>query len=167
MRHKLALSTENLQNHLMQISAFSDYTLRILLFLAVAGDRHATSREIAERYNLSFDHIAKAAQLLTREGYVTAARGRGGGLRLAKSPGEISIGKLLRTTEAGSGLVECMRPGPTKCIIAKVCGLAPILADANEAFYQSLDARTLADALPDYGALVGTFEANAHPARDH
>lgn len=145
----------------MQISAFSDYTLRILLFLAFACDRQATSREIAERYNLSFDHIAKAAQLLTREGYVAAVRGRGGGLRLAKSPGEISIGKLLRTTEAGSGLVECMRPGPTKCIIAKVCGLAPNLADTNEAFYQNLDAKTLADALPNYGALVKTFEANA------
>ncbi len=145
----------------MQISSFSDYTLRILLYLAVAGDRQVTSREIAERYNLSFDHIAKAAQLLTREGYVVAARGRGGGLRLAKTPGEISIGAILRATEAGSGLVECMRPGPTKCIIAKVCGLAPILADANEAFYRSLDARTLADALPDFKALAETFDANA------
>lgn len=144
----------------MQISSFSDYTLRILLYLAVAGDRQVTSREIAERYKLSFDHISKAAQLLTREGYVTAARGRGGGLRLAKSPGEISIGKLLRATEAGSGLVECMRPGPTKCIIAKVCGLAPILAEANEAFYQSVDAKTLADALPDYKALGDVFAAN-------
>ncbi|MGI9502246.1 MAG: RrF2 family transcriptional regulator [Geminicoccaceae bacterium] len=145
----------------MQISSFSDYTLRILLYLAVAGDRQVTSRQIAERYNLSFDHIAKAAQLLTREGYVIAARGRGGGLRLARSPDEISIGAILRVTEAGSGLVECMRPGPTSCIIAKVCGLAPILAEANEAFYRSLDAKTLADALPDYSALVGTFEANA------
>jgi len=141
----------------MQISSFSDYTLRILLYLAVAGDRQVTSREIAERYNLSFDHIAKAAQFLTRKGYAAAARGRGGGLRLAKSPDEISIGEILRATEAGSGLVECMRPGPTKCIIAKVCGLAPILADANEAFYRSLDNKTLADALPDYKALAETL----------
>lgn len=144
----------------MQISSFSDYTLRILLYLAVADDRQVTSREIAECYNLSFDHVAKGAQLLTREGYVVATRGRGGGLRLAKSPNEISIGAVLRATEAGSGLVECMRPGPTKCIIAKVCGLAPILADANEAFYQSLDAKTLADALPNFKALAGTFAAN-------
>ncbi|MGH1479443.1 MAG: RrF2 family transcriptional regulator [Geminicoccales bacterium] len=145
----------------MQISSFSDYTLRILLYLAVAGDRQVTSREIAERYHLSFDHIAKAAQLLTREGYVMGVRGRGGGLRLAKSPEEISLGAVLRTTEAGTGLVECMRPGPTRCIIAKVCGLAPIFADANEAFYRSLDAKTLADALPDYKALAQTLIANA------
>ncbi len=144
----------------MQISSFSDYTLRILLYLAVAGERQVTSREIAERHRLSFDHIAKAAQLLGREGYVLAARGRGGGMRLAKSPDEISIGAILRLTEAGSGLVECMRPGPTKCIIAKVCSLAPILADANEAFYKSLDRRTLADALPDYQALADTYAAN-------
>jgi len=145
----------------MQISSFSDYTLRILLYLAVAGDRQVTSREIAERYKLSFDHIAKAAQFLTREGYVAAARGRGGGLRLAMSPDEISIGAVLRGTEAGSGLVECMRPGPTQCIIAGVCGLVPILAEANEAFYRALDAKTLADALPDYKALGDVYLANA------
>ena len=144
----------------MQISSFSDYALRILIYLAVAGDRQVTSREIAERYHLSFDHIAKAAQFLTREGYVAGARGRGGGLRLAKPPEEISIGAILRTTEAGSGLVECMRPGPTKCVIAKVCGLAPILADANEAFYQSLDGKTLADALPDYKRLAQALSAS-------
>jgi len=132
----------------MQIQAFSDFTLRILMYLAVAGDRLVTSREIAETYDLSFDHIAKASQLLAREKYVHAVRGRGGGMRLAKDPCDISIGEILRLTEAGSGLVECMRAGPTRCLIAPVCGLAPILADANEAFFASLDDRTLADALP-------------------
>ena len=144
----------------MRISAFSDYTLRVLLYLAVAGDRLVTSREIAERYALSFDHVAKTAALLAREGYVSASRGHGGGMRLAKKPDEISIGAVLRLTEAGSGLVECMRPGPNKCIIAKVCGLMPILAEANDAFYKSLDRRTLADALPNYRALADTYKAH-------
>jgi len=144
----------------MQISAFSDFALRILLYLAVAGDRQVTAREIAERYGLSFDHLAKAAGWLVREGYVKATRGRGGGMRLAKPPSEISIGTVLRMSEAGSGLVECMRPGPTRCIIAKVCGLAPILAEAHEAFYRTLDGRTLADALPDYQALVEIYAAS-------
>ena len=155
----LALSTESGQNQPMQMSSFSDYALRILLYLLVAGDRQVTSREIAERYGISFDHIAKAAQLLSREGYIASTRGRGGGLRLAKAPKDISIGAVLRITEAGSGLVECMRPGPTRCVIAKICGLAPILADANEAFYQSLDKKTLADASPDVKALADTFRA--------
>ncbi len=132
----------------MQINAFSDYTLRILMYLALAGDRLVTSREIAETYDLSFDHIAKASQLLARENYVSTVRGRGGGMRLVRDPSEISIGAILRMTEAGTGLVECMRSGPTHCILASVCGLSPILAGANEAFFATLDERTLADALP-------------------
>jgi Rrf2 family transcriptional regulator, nitric oxide-sensitive transcriptional repressor len=132
----------------MQINSFSDYTLRILMYLALAGDRLVSNREIAETYGLSIDHLAKASQLLTREKYVHAVRGRGGGMRLAKAPSEISIGEILRLTEAGSGLVECMRAGPIDCILAPVCGLAPILAEANDAFFSLLDGRTLADALP-------------------
>jgi len=132
----------------MQINAFSDYTLRILMYLALSGNRLVTSREIAKTYDVSFDHIAKAAQLLARENYVESVRGRNGGMRLAREPDEISIGEVLRLTEAGSGLVECMRAGPTHCKLASVCGLAPLLLDANEAFYASLDGKSLADAVP-------------------
>lgn len=133
----------------MQINTFSDYTLRILIYLALAGDRLATSREIADTYDLSFNHIAKAAQLLARENYVLSIRGRGGGIKLAMKPSEISIGKVLRLTEAGSYLVECMRPdGPVQCILAPHCGLSPLLNEANEAFFSLLDNKTLADALP-------------------
>lgn len=132
----------------MQINAFSDYSLRVLMYLAVTGDRLVSSREVSEAYNLSFDHIAKVSQFLVREGYVTAVRGRGGGMRLAKDPSEITIGDVLRKSEAGSGLVECMRGEPVHCVLAPVCGLNPIFAEANEAFFGMLDRRTLADALP-------------------
>ncbi len=147
----------------MQINAFSDYTLRILMYLALSEDRLVTSKEIASTYGLSFDHIAKAAQLLSREGYVEALRGRGGGMRLAKNPSEISIGRVLRRTEAGTGLVECMRPGASDCLLASVCGLAPILATANEAFFQTLDKRMLSDALPRKRILRKTLGLSASP----
>lgn len=133
----------------MQITSFSDYTLRVLMFLAVSRDRTVTAREIAETYDLSFDHIAKVSQFLARHGYVTATRGRGGGMTLAQSPDEISIGAVLRLSESGSGLVECMREGDVHCILAGICGLTPILSEANEAFFISLDSKTLADALPN------------------
>jgi len=148
----------------MQINAFSDYTLRILMYLALSGERMVTSKEIAETYGLSFDHIAKAAQMLSREGYVEAVRGRGGGMRLAKKPTEISIGSVLRLTEAGSGLVECMRSGESDCLLAPVCGLAPILSTANEAFFQTLDARMLSDALPRKKILKKTLGLEPTPA---
>lgn len=132
----------------MQICTFSDYSIRVLMYLAVAGDRLVTSREVAESYGLSFEHIAKVSQFLVRQGYVMAVRGRSGGMRLAKDPAQITIGEVLRKSEAGSGLVECMRGGPVHCVLAPVCGLNPIFAEANEAFFSTLDKHTLADALP-------------------
>lgn len=136
----------------MQLSSFSDFTLRILIYLAMEKDRSISTREIAERFDLSFDHLAKAAQFLSREGYVTASRGRGGGIRLARDPAQISVGEILRRTEAATGVVECLRSDPLRppqCKLAGVCGLTSIFADANEAFFSALDKRTLADSLPD------------------
>ena len=145
----------------MQISSFSDYTLRILMYVALEKDRLVTSKEIADTYGLSFDHIAKAAQLLSRKGYVDAVRGRGGGMRLAKKPSEISIGGVLRLTEEGTGLVECMRAGTSDCLLAPVCALAPILATAKEDFFQSLDKRMLSEALPRKRALRSALGLDA------
>jgi len=135
--------------HVMQISSFSDLTLRILICLGMQRDQNVSTREIASALNLSFDHLAKAAQLLSRHGFVSTSRGRGGGMRLAKDPSEISIGEVLRLTEAGSGLVECLRSGPIQCKLNPICGLKSILSDANEAFFVALYDKTLADALPN------------------
>lgn len=143
----------------MQISAFSDHTFRILIFLAMEPDRSVSTREIAETFDLSFDHLSKSAQFLSREGYVTATRGRGGGMRLARAPSDISIGAVLRGTEAGGGLVECLRAGPkpVQCRLAPICGLTGLFMDANDAFFAALDRRTLADALPGAPAFRRQF----------
>lgn len=143
----------------MQINSFSDFSLRTLMYLALNQDRLVTSKEIAASYDLSFDHIAKVAQFLTRHGYVESIRGRYGGMRLARKPDDISIGEVLRLAEAGTGLVECMRPGnkDVHCKLAKFCGLTPLLMDANEAFYKSLDNKMLSDALPKRNVFLEAF----------
>jgi Rrf2 family nitric oxide-sensitive transcriptional repressor len=129
----------------MQITTFSDYCLRILIFLAVSDGRRVSAREIAEHYGISVHHIAKAAKWLTREGYLAATKGKGGGLTLARTPEQIKIGPVIREAEEGSGLVECMRPNG-KCAIEGACGLASILCEARNAFFETLDRHSLADA---------------------
>ncbi|PKP70909.1 MAG: Rrf2 family transcriptional regulator [Alphaproteobacteria bacterium HGW-Alphaproteobacteria-5] len=145
----------------MQITAFSDYALRVLTYLAVTGDRLVPTREIAERQGLSFDHLAKVTQFLSREGYVEASRGRNGGVRLAIPPAEISIGEVLRRSEAGSGVVECLQDGEVSCMLAGFCGLTPLLAGATEAFFAALDKRSIADALTSPARHRKTFGLNA------
>lgn len=129
----------------MNITTFSDYTLRVLIYLAVNGDEKSTADEISASYDISFHHVAKAAQWLAREGYVNSERGRAGGISLAVGAAHINIGEVLRATESGTALVDCMRAAGGSCCITPACGLKLALAEAQAAFYNALDKFTLED----------------------
>ncbi|WP_271949894.1 RrF2 family transcriptional regulator [Ruegeria faecimaris] len=131
----------------MQITKFSDYALRILIHLATHEDGLMSTREIAAMQNLPFNHLAKISQWLTHEGYVESVRGRNGGMRMALPPNAISIGGLLRKSERGTPLVECMKEDGGCCVMTPACGLLPILNEAQEAFFAALDTKTLQDVL--------------------
>ena len=129
----------------MQLTLYSDYSLRVLIYLAVDSDRLATIEEIARSYGISKAHLTKVVHQLGVRGYVQTVRGRGGGLRLARRPEEIGIGEVIRATEEKMSLVECFEPGTSRCAIETACGLRPVLREALVAFLGVLDRYTLAD----------------------
>jgi len=129
----------------MNITSFSDYTLRVLIYLATNDGRKASADEIAKAYGISFHHVAKAAQWLVREGYLNSERGRNGGITLKLSAEEINIGKIVKATEDGTALVDCMKANGGACCIKSACGLKMALAEAQAAFYQALENFNLAD----------------------
>lgn len=137
----------------MNITTFSDYALRVLVYLA-ATDEKPSADKIANAYGISFHHVAKAAQWLAREGYVISERGRNGGIRLARAPKDINIGEILEATELKTALVECMRADGGTCCITPSCGLALALAEAKAAFYGALRKFTLADVTTQKTALA-------------
>ena len=137
----------------MNITTFSDYTLRVLIYLAIHEGKKSTADEIAKAYDISFHHVAKAAQWLARENYVISERGRSGGIFLSTPPEEINIGNVLKATEAGTALVDCMRAAGGSCCIAPACGLKLALAEAQAAFYTALESFTLADVITQKSAL--------------
>lgn len=137
----------------MNITTFSDYALRVLIYLAVDEAEKSTAKDIAESYDISFHHVAKAAQWLAREGYINSERGRSGGISLMRPTHDINIGELVRATEAGTVLVECMRPKGGACCIEPACGLKRALAEAQEAFYLTLGKFSLADVVDQKSAL--------------
>ncbi|WP_017932280.1 RrF2 family transcriptional regulator [Robiginitomaculum antarcticum] len=145
----------------MNITTFSDYALRVLIYLTTSGEGKVSAAQIATRYDISFHHVAKAAQWLSREGYIVAERGRGGGMRLARDPEDINIGAVLRQSEAGSALVECLREDGGACCIAPACGLQHALAEAQAAFYGALDAFTLVDVTAQKSALQTLLMVNS------
>lgn len=138
----------------MQLTQFSDYSLRVLLYLTAQRDRWVPLPEISRAYGVSHNHMAKVVQLLLDRGYVESSRGRTGGLRLAKSPGSINVGALLRATEPHLNLVECFDAESNTCPIDQVCGLKGALLAAQKAFLRELDRFTLADFEPKAPALI-------------
>ena len=129
----------------MKLTTFSDYTLRVLMFLALNRDRLATIPEIAAAYGISENHLMKVVQQLARAGVIESVRGKGGGIRLAREPEAIRLGQIVRASEGRAPIVECLSDDAGACRIAPACRLTAILVRAFDALYAALDEYTLAD----------------------
>lgn len=129
----------------MRLTRYSDYSLRVLMYLAVRPQNLATIDEISQAYGISRGHLMKVVHQLGRGGFVETVRGRGGGLRLARALEEIRVGDIVRDTEGRLDLVECFDPETNQCRIEPACALRGVLDEALDAFLSTLDAYTLAD----------------------
>ena len=130
----------------MRLSTFSDYNLRVLMYLGVQPDRLATIAEIAAAHEISENHLMKVVHQLGRSGYIETVRGKGGGMRLAKAPKEIVLGEVIRQTEGDIAMVECFSES-SSCRLLPACRLKGILGEALSAMFLVLDDYTLADLL--------------------
>lgn len=124
----------------MRLTRYTDFAIRIMLYLAAHEDRLCPIGEIAESYGISQNHLMKVASDLAGSGYVQSLRGRGGGLRLARPASEINIGEMVRHTEGQVDLVGC-----GSCALAPACGMVCAFKNAVEAFFATLEAHSLAD----------------------
>lgn len=127
----------------MQLTKFSDFALRVLMYTHAAGDRLVTIEEMARSYRVSRAHLMKVVNALTRAGYLKAVRGRAGGLRLAKAADEIRLGDVVKTTEPDFALVECFATG-NQCVISGRCRLPGVMKEALNNFIAALNRYTLA-----------------------
>ena len=128
----------------MRLTAHTDYSLRVLMRLALRPRALDTIAEIASAYAISEHHLMKVVHELGLAGYVETVRGRGGGLRLAKKAADISVGEVVRKMEPDLGLVACFRKDES-CTISSACVLASVLDEALQGFLGVLDRYTLAD----------------------
>lgn len=145
----------------MRLTVYSDYALRMLMYLAVKDDGLATVAEIAEAYGISKNHLTKVAYELGVAGFVETVRGRGGGLRLARPREEINLGIVVRQTEPDMALVPCFAPIDGDCAIERCCVLRKALQKACDAFLDVLDGYTLADLARPRSALRSLLEIPA------
>jgi Rrf2 family nitric oxide-sensitive transcriptional repressor len=151
----------------MRLSTFTDDSLRGLIYLAARPGRRATIGGIATAFGISENHLTKVVPGLGRSGWIATVRGRGGGLGLAVPAASIRVGDVVRRTEGDAQPADCFSPDRPGCVIAPVCRLRGVLAEAVEAFCAVLDRHTLADPTRDGGALARVlFAERAAPARD-
>jgi Rrf2 family nitric oxide-sensitive transcriptional repressor len=143
----------------MRLTRYTDYALRVLLYVGARPDRLCSIGEIAEAYDISRNHLMKVVHNLGRDGFLETVRGRTGGIRLARPATEIRVGEVIRRTEEGFELVDC-----NGCPILPVCGLPGVLNEALRAFIGVLDRYTLADVVKsrtDLRRLLGIDAAGA------
>lgn len=153
----------------MQLTLYTDYALRSLLYLGLHRDRLVPAAEIAAAYGISEHHVAKVGKALVKAGYVRALRGRSGGLSLAVEPAELTVGAVVRRTETTLDLIECFEHAGSTCPLTGACRLERTLRDAHAAFMAVLDRTTLADLLsngPSLAARLGRPLPIAPPAAD-
>jgi Rrf2 family transcriptional regulator, nitric oxide-sensitive transcriptional repressor len=128
----------------MRLTSFSDYALRMLMFAASRQGEAFTIESAARAFGVSRPHLNKVANALTRGGFLTAVRGRSGGLLLARTPSDIRVGDVVRLTEPDFAVVECYATG-NQCVLTGACKLSGMMGEAMSAFQATLDRYTLAD----------------------
>lgn len=142
----------------MRLTNYSDYSLRVLIYLATREKDILTNiKEIAEAYDISKNHLMKIIYNLGKMGYIETIRGRKGGIRLALQPSDINIGEIIRKTEEDFYLVECFEHG-NKCVITPICSLKHIFNNALEQFLKELDRYTLEDIVKNNVMLKDFFD---------
>jgi Rrf2 family nitric oxide-sensitive transcriptional repressor len=137
------------QNHrdIMRLTDYTDYTLRVLLYLAVRPSRLSTIGEISEAYGISRNHLMKIVQQLGELGWVETVRGRHGGLRLGERTPYLTIGEIVRTMESDFDIVGCFSRDKAhrQCVIQSACLLRGVFATARDAFLAELDKHTVGE----------------------
>jgi Rrf2 family nitric oxide-sensitive transcriptional repressor len=147
----------------MELTFYTDYSLRVLIYLAVQGDRRRQISDIADAYGISRNHLTKVVHGLARAGFIHSYRGKGGGITLAREAREINIGAVVRYTEGALKPVECFRSSDNRCVITGACGLAGVVGEACESFLATFDHYTLADLIAKQRQLARLLDVSHAP----
>lgn len=133
----------------MQLNAFTDYALRVLIYAAARPESRCLTADVATAFGISRHHVVKVVNELQHLGYLDTTRGRDGGFALATPPHRIGVGEVVRRTEGTMTLVECFDRDTNTCPLTRACGLKGVVSEAFDAFLAVLDRYTLADLIAE------------------
>jgi len=157
------LRGRSLHKAAMRLTVYTDYSLRVLMYVALHPERRPTIGEVAASYGISKNHVMKVVYQLGLAGYVETVRGQSGGMRLAKPPQDIILGEVVRRTEPDLALVPCFAAAEAACVITPACKLRHVLHEARAAFLAVLDDYSLADLVENREILRDLLAGTADP----
>ena len=130
----------------MIVSTRGRYALRVMIDLAEQNaDAYVPLKDIVQRQNISQKYVEAIMTLLSKNGFVTALHGKGGGYKLNRKPEEYKIGEILRLTEGTLAPVACLEAGAEACERAPNCRTLPLWKELDNRVSSFLDSVTLAD----------------------
>lgn len=148
----------------MRLSAYSDYSLRVLMQAALRSPHLVTVDEVAETFRISRHHLVKVVHDLGRSGYLKTRRGMGGGFSLARPPSDISLGAIVRSGEESEVVIDCKDTPRDWCRLAPACRLKGVLDEAANAFFAVLDGYTVADLVKQPARMRAVLGIQTRPA---
>ena len=129
----------------MQLTLYTDYSIRVLIYLASKENTLSTIDEISNKFSISKNHLTRVVHKLGEKGVIKTIRGKGGGICLAHLPKDINLGKIVREMESNFDIVECFNKERNTCILTPSCSLKKVLYEARDAFFKVIEKKTLAD----------------------
>ncbi len=127
---------------MMQLNKFTDYALRLVMYISRPNAVSYTIADIAYDLQISQNHLVKIVHFLGKEGVIETSRGKGGGVRLNRNAMTLALGDLVRLLQGNSSVVDCHKPA---CVLRFGCELKPILDQALNSFYEHLNQYTIGD----------------------
>jgi Rrf2 family nitric oxide-sensitive transcriptional repressor len=146
----------------MRLTRFTDYSLRVLIYLGQNDENRVTIGQISETYNISKNHLMKVVSNLTRLQFVSAQRGPGGGIQLNRIPSDISLNEVIRNTE--KHLKESEDTCSAQQSATADSRLQSYLQSAMQAYLDALGRFTLADVLESKSDAIQLLDLNEKAA---
>lgn len=128
----------------MQLTRHTDYAFRILIYVASMQESRTTIQKMADSLAISKNHTMKIVNKLANKGWLSASRGKNGGISLGIATEAVSVKAVVELMEHTLAPVNCESP---PCVLNKRCELKAILWDAQQQYLDYLQQFTVADLL--------------------
>lgn len=122
-----------------------------------------STRDVAEHFGISANHLIKVAKSLTQAGWLVSTRGASGGIALAPNTPNLKLGDVVRYTE-NLNIVECFDLETNTCPIHRGCQLKIVLYHAQKEFLKVLDQFKVEDLILPASEIKSLLRALSPPA---